>query len=152
MGQSRSDRWRAPLPNGRSLGSSHMIGMSAYSGSRRQVRGERQMRIGVLLVLLGALAGGEAKSETCVAPDHPSCTVSCPKGCLASFREPNGPCTVSCDRPTTTCTAKGHPECNVTCESSNCQVVYKESDGSCLKLCGKYPANLTMDNVKTQTR
>jgi len=110
------------------------------------------MRIGLLIVSLVALIWGEAQSETCVAPDHPSCTVSCPKGCSASFKEPDGPCITSCDRPTTTCSAAGHPECNVTCESSNCQVVYNESDGSCLKLCGKTPINLTFGDVKSQTK
>jgi hypothetical protein len=110
------------------------------------------MRVGLLLILLVALTGNDARSETCVAPDHQLCRVTCPNGCLASFKEPDGPCTTSCDRPTTTCKDPKHPECNVTCEASNCQVVYNNSDGSCLKLCGKTPTNMTINDVKMQVK
>ncbi|MCU1240602.1 MAG: hypothetical protein JWO71_1328 [Candidatus Acidoferrum typicum] len=34
--------------------------------------------------------------KTCTAPGHPKCTITCPKGCIAWYREPNGPCKKMC--------------------------------------------------------
>ncbi|EMM7531570.1 MULTISPECIES: hypothetical protein [Citrobacter] len=33
---------------------------------------------------------------TCTAPGHPSCSISCPNGCIAVYYEPNGPCRTMC--------------------------------------------------------
>ena len=33
---------------------------------------------------------------TCTVQNHPSCTITCPRGCMALFREPNGPCFTRC--------------------------------------------------------
>lgn len=35
---------------------------------------------------------------TCTAPGHPGCTITCPKGCMALFIEPNGPCHTRCTK------------------------------------------------------
>ena len=34
--------------------------------------------------------------KLCVAPGHPACRIECPKGCMALFHEPNGPCRTRC--------------------------------------------------------
>jgi hypothetical protein len=33
---------------------------------------------------------------TCVAPGHPTCKITCKKGCIAYFLEPDGPCKTLC--------------------------------------------------------
>jgi hypothetical protein len=33
---------------------------------------------------------------TCTVQHHPSCTITCPKGCMAYYVEPNGPCHRRC--------------------------------------------------------
>lgn len=34
--------------------------------------------------------------KTCTAPGHPSCSITCPNGCIAMYIEPNGPCETRC--------------------------------------------------------
>ena len=34
--------------------------------------------------------------QTCTAPGHSSCTITCPDGCGALYVEPNGPCRTFC--------------------------------------------------------
>lgn len=35
-------------------------------------------------------------SNTCTAPGHPSCTITCEHGCIALYYEPDGPCKTQC--------------------------------------------------------
>lgn len=42
------------------------------------------------------LATSQVRADTCTAPGHPSCTISCPAGCIAMYYEPNGPCRTMC--------------------------------------------------------
>jgi len=35
-------------------------------------------------------------SKTCTAPGHPTCTITCPKGCIAWYDERNKRCVTSC--------------------------------------------------------
>jgi|GEM_PF-6641831 len=43
------------------------------------------------------LMGGAAyATKTCTAPGHPTCTITCPNGCIAGYTEPNGPCRTMC--------------------------------------------------------
>lgn len=42
-------------------------------------------------------------SRTCTAPGHPSCTITCPQGCIAIYNEETGICRTTCgpsDAPT----------------------------------------------------
>lgn len=42
-------------------------------------------------------------SHTCTAPGHPSCTITCPQGCIAIYNEETGVCRTTCgpaDAPT----------------------------------------------------
>jgi hypothetical protein len=41
-----------------------------------------------------------AQADTCTAPGHSSCTITCPGGCGVVYSEPKGPCHASCDRST----------------------------------------------------
>jgi len=34
--------------------------------------------------------------QTCTAPGHPTCTITCYDGCYASYVEPDGPCNTGC--------------------------------------------------------
>lgn len=47
-----------------------------------------------------------AIAETCTAPGHSNCTITCPNGCEAYYWEPNGPCTTRCSSSSTAQTAR----------------------------------------------
>lgn len=53
-----------------------------------------------ILAIVGAIifigVSNVARANTCTAPGHPSCTVTCPAGCAALYYEPNGPCRTMC--------------------------------------------------------
>lgn len=34
--------------------------------------------------------------QTCIAPGHPECTITCDGGCIALYWEPDGPCSTLC--------------------------------------------------------
>jgi hypothetical protein len=48
------------------------------------------------LALSGFAFSSSAFAETCTASGHPSCTITCPAGCIALYWEPNGPCRPMC--------------------------------------------------------
>jgi hypothetical protein len=39
-------------------------------------------------------------ADTCTAPGHSSCTITCTGGCGVVYSEPSGPCHAFCDRST----------------------------------------------------
>jgi hypothetical protein len=51
----------------------------------------------IAAVFAGGLYSSFAFGETCTAPNHPSCSVSCVDGCGAVWREPKGPCSTLCE-------------------------------------------------------
>ncbi len=54
------------------------------------------MRTLIASILMIVPTAGASYSETCTAPGHSSCTVTCADGCGAIYYEPNGPCRTFC--------------------------------------------------------
>jgi len=50
----------------------------------------------LLTAACSALTISVAYADTCTAPGHPTCTITCPNGCGAIYVEPNGPCSTFC--------------------------------------------------------
>jgi hypothetical protein len=50
----------------------------------------------ILAALVLVSAPAAALADTCTAPGHSSCTITCSGGCIAMYTEPNGPCRTAC--------------------------------------------------------
>jgi hypothetical protein len=50
----------------------------------------------IFIVGILALLSRPAFALTCIAPGHPTCSMTCPGGCIAVYHEPNGPCRMTC--------------------------------------------------------
>jgi hypothetical protein len=57
------------------------------------------MKVGLFLAVIvtfASLPNVGLADQTCTAPGHPSCTITCPNGCIAGYTEPSGPCRTQC--------------------------------------------------------